>query len=66
MKTKASPLPDQAGALSRSGPDALEIYPLLLKTIRQIGPFEEVVKKTSIHLVRGSAFLAFIREKRRC
>ena len=37
-------------------PVALEIYNVLKTAVRSLGPFEEVPKKTSIHLGRKSAF----------
>jgi len=33
------------------------LYAALLDALRDVGPFQEEVKKTSIHLVRDSAFL---------
>jgi hypothetical protein len=33
-----------------------QLYTDLLAAIKPIGPFREEIKKTSIHLVRGSAF----------
>jgi Domain of unknown function (DUF5655) len=43
-------------ALSLAGPESQRLYKQLLTALRKIGPFEEDVKKTSIHLVHGSAF----------
>jgi hypothetical protein len=43
-------------ALALAGPDSLVLYHKLLAAVGRIGPFREEVKKTSIHLVRGSAF----------
>ncbi|MEK7184159.1 MAG: DUF5655 domain-containing protein [Patescibacteria group bacterium] len=34
-----------------------EIYEVLLKTLKKIGPFEVEVKKTSLHITHGRAFL---------
>ena len=50
----STPQPD---ALSRAGPVALALYRDLLAAIAEVGPFAEEIKKTSIHLVRNSAFL---------
>ena len=38
-------------------PEAGVLYRHLLKKVRSIGPYEEEVKKTCVHLVRKSAFL---------
>lgn len=46
----------EPNALSTASPVARQLYKDLLKELRQIGRFQEEVKKTSIHLVRGSAF----------
>jgi hypothetical protein len=46
----------QQDALSSAGPASRELYYKLVKTLGSLGPFQEEVKKTSIHLVRGSAF----------
>lgn len=43
-------------ALDKAGPAALELYRALLATAGKVGPFTEEIKKTSIHLVRKSAF----------
>jgi hypothetical protein len=42
--------------LSNASPLAQNLYGSLLATLGQLGPFEEELKKTSIHLVRRSAF----------
>jgi hypothetical protein len=42
--------------LAATSPVTLQLYKKLLAAIKPIGPFHEEVKKTSIHLVRGSAF----------
>ena len=46
--------PDNALALA--GPPALALYKKLLAALKPLGKFEEEVKKTSIHLVRKTAF----------
>jgi len=43
-------------ALSATGPASRQLYRDLLAALRKIGPFQEEIKKTSIHLVRESAF----------
>ena len=43
-------------ALALASPATLQLYQELRARIQPIGPFREEVKKTSIHLVRGSAF----------
>jgi hypothetical protein len=35
---------------------AQELYRNLLSALKKLGPFEEELKKTSVHLVRASAF----------
>lgn len=47
---------EQQDALSAAGPASRELYKKLLSALRPLGPFREEVKKSSIHLVRGSAF----------
>ncbi len=47
----------EANALSAAGPQALKLYRALLASVKKIGPFEEQVKKTSVHLARKSAFV---------
>ena len=44
-------------ALSTAGPVSKKLYANLLTTLKKLGPYEVEVKKTSIHLVRRSAFL---------
>ena len=39
-----------------ASPAAQELYRHLIKAIRTLGPYEEELKKTSVHLVRASAF----------
>jgi hypothetical protein len=43
-------------AFSTAGPVSRQIYNELLTALRPNGPFEQEVKKTSIHFVRRSAF----------
>ena len=50
-------MPDQADALSSASPVAWALYEELLNAIAPFGAFEAEVKKTSIHLVRSSAFV---------
>ena len=45
------------GAIPGAGPTSLALYEKLLTALGSIGPFQEEIKKTSIHLVRKSAFL---------
>ena len=40
----------------RSAPEAKALYERLLTALRKLGPFEVEWKKTSIHLVRNTAF----------
>lgn len=42
--------------ITRASPAAQDLYCHLIRTIRALGPFEEELKKTSVHLVRVSAF----------
>ena len=46
----------QPNALAHADPVAISLYRELLSSIQPFGPFQEEVKKTSIHLVRSSAF----------
>jgi len=46
----------QVDALSNAGPVSRELYKELLTALKPIGSFRTEVKKTSIHLVRKSAF----------
>ncbi len=46
----------EPNAFSAAGPVALGLYKQLLTALHAIGPFQEEVKKTSIHLVRKTAF----------
>jgi hypothetical protein len=41
---------------SNRSPEVKAIYEAILKAARKLGPVEEEVKKTSIHLVRRTAF----------
>jgi len=43
--------------LVAASPMARHLYNELLAAVTPIGPFQKEVKKTSIHLVRGSAFV---------
>lgn len=43
-------------ALAAAGPVSRQLYRVLLDAINSIGVFREEMKKTSVHLVRGSAF----------
>jgi hypothetical protein len=47
---------EQADALATASPVALALYQELLQALAPLGAFEVEVKKTSIHLVRSSAF----------
>src|ERR1035437_467725 len=49
-------MPEQADALSSASPVARALYEELLHALAPFGAFEVEVKKTSIHLVRSSAF----------
>ena len=49
-------MPPEQNALSNISPTVRQIYDELLAAIEPFGPFREEVKKTSIHLSRGSAF----------
>lgn len=44
-------------ALANASPAAQHLYQALLDRLRKFGPFEEEVKRTSVHLVRNSAFV---------
>ena len=43
-------------ALTAASPTARQLYHNLLTALHPLGLFDEEVKKTSVHLVRGSAF----------
>jgi len=49
-------MPEPADALSSASPVARALYEELLHALAPFGAFEVEVKKTSIHLVRSSAF----------
>jgi hypothetical protein len=51
--TKTATLKDHFVARS---PEVKATYEAILQAVRKLGPVEEQVKKTSIHLVRRSAF----------
>jgi hypothetical protein len=44
------------GPFVTSTPEVRKLYKQLLTALKPIGPFEEDPKKTSVHLVRQSAF----------
>jgi len=46
----------QHQALAVAGPVSHQLYKKLLDAMKPIGVFREEMKKTSVHLVRGSAF----------
>jgi hypothetical protein len=46
----------QQDAFTSAGPSSRQLYKQLLTAIRPIGKFREEIKKTSVHLVRASAF----------
>jgi Domain of unknown function (DUF5655) len=46
----------QQDAFTSAGPLSHQLYKQLLTAIRPIGKFREEIKKTSVHLVRSSAF----------
>src|ERR1700704_3941578 len=46
----------EQNALAVASPISRQLYKQLLAAVKPIGPFREEVKKTSIHLIRGSAF----------
>ncbi len=43
--------------LTSASPTAQHLYRSLLTALRAMGPFQEEMKKTSVHLVRRSAFV---------
>lgn len=43
--------------LTNASPTAQHLYRSLLTVLRPVGAFQEELKKTSVHLVRGSAFV---------
>lgn len=42
--------------VTSASPAAQQLYRDLMRTVRTLGPFAEELKKTSVHLVRASAF----------
>src|SRR5690349_82330 len=55
----------QANVITTASATAQELYRRLLTTLDSIGPFEVEPKKTSVHLVRRSAF-AGVQFRREC
>ena len=49
--------------LSAREPVVASIYGALTKAVNKLGPFKEEAKKTSIHLVRSSAFAGVVTRK---
>ena len=47
---------NQRDAFAVSGPVPRQLYKRLLDAMNSVGEFREEMKKTSVHLVRGSAF----------
>src|SRR5207302_1914247 len=47
----------ESNALSLASPETRRLYDDLRVALRRLGPFEEEVKKTCIHLARRSAFV---------
>ena len=43
--------------VTSASPAAQELYGDLVRAIRTLGPYEEELKKTSVHLARASAFV---------
>src|ERR1051326_1264054 len=43
--------------LTSASPTGQRLYRGLLSVLQPLGPFQQELKKTSVHLVRGSAFL---------
>ena len=56
MPSTTSATPTVAAHFEKSSPPVTATYAALLKASRQLGPFREDPKKTSIHLVRQTAF----------
>src|SRR5258708_8144935 len=56
--------PERVDALSSASPVARALYEELLRAIAPFGAFEIEVKKSSIHLVRSSAFAGVHPRKR--
>jgi hypothetical protein len=49
-------MPKQNDALELAGPVSRQLYKEVVAALKPIGAFREEVKKTSVHLVRNSAF----------
>ena len=47
---------NQGDAFAASGPVSRQLYKRLLDAMEPLGEFRAEMKKTSVHLVRGSAF----------
>ena len=47
----------ESNAFSTAGPASRQLYQDLLTALKPLGPFREEVKKTSVHLVRNTAFV---------
>ncbi len=47
---------DPRNAIGTASPEASALYRRLLAALQPLGTFHEEVKKTSVHLTRGSAF----------
>ena len=56
MPSTMSATPTVAAHFQKSSPPVAATYAALLKASRQLGPVREDPKKTSIHLVRETAF----------
>jgi hypothetical protein len=56
MWKEVSEMAESDGALSLAGPVSLQLYKDFLAALGSVGTFREEVKKTSIHLMRESAF----------
>ena len=48
---------DRDNVLRTASPEAVRLYRSLRAVLRPIGAFREELKKTSVHFVRGSAFV---------
>ncbi len=48
--------PENENVLTSASSTAQNLYRSLLAALGAMGPFQEEIKKTSVHLVRGSAF----------
>jgi len=56
MPARAAAAPPSPTAFDAAGPEALALYRALLAAAGTLGPFAEEVKKTSVQLVRKTAF----------